>query len=183
MGFFDVIAAALPWSDAEAEAVKGGASTESTPANDTESSKGASAKSEAEDEGGDAKVCFCCCCYTLCSPWECDLCREMWLWGYANIHQHRKHPTTPRIRMRVVMMRKKRMKKKRRRKRSLLILRRLLRRVSDMFLLKGGWRIRHTGLGGQVTETIGLINYGTVLLRKWELFGGYAAAGGGILRC
>jgi ubiquinol-cytochrome c reductase subunit 6 len=48
MGFFDVIAAALPWSDAEAEAVKGGASTESTPANDSEGGK----------EGGDAKVSF-----------------------------------------------------------------------------------------------------------------------------
>jgi len=49
MGFFDIVAAALPWSDAEAEAVKGGASTESTPANDTEGSK-----------GGDAQVCHCC---------------------------------------------------------------------------------------------------------------------------
>jgi ubiquinol-cytochrome c reductase subunit 6 len=44
MGFFDVIAAALPWSDAEAEAVKGGASTESTPANDSEGGKEDDAK-------------------------------------------------------------------------------------------------------------------------------------------
>lgn len=34
MGFFDVISAALPWSESEAEAVKGGSSTQSTPANE-----------------------------------------------------------------------------------------------------------------------------------------------------
>lgn len=61
MGFFDVIAAALPWSDAEAEAVKGGASTESTPANDTEGGK---------EEEGDAKVCSHSLCSVIVLLWE-----------------------------------------------------------------------------------------------------------------
>lgn len=33
MGFFDIVAAAMPWSESEAEAVSGGSSTVSTPAN------------------------------------------------------------------------------------------------------------------------------------------------------
>jgi hypothetical protein len=44
MGFFDIVAAALPWSESEAEAVKGGAST-STPTN------------SADGGEGEAKVC------------------------------------------------------------------------------------------------------------------------------
>lgn len=57
----------------------------------------------------------------------------------ANEHKHRNHPTMPRKKARIrkreaMMLRKKR--KKRRRRRNLLILRRLLRRVSDVFLLK-----------------------------------------------
>lgn len=144
MGFFDVIAAALPWSDAEAEAVKGGASTESTPANDTEGGK---------EEEGDAKVCICCFHTPNSSVWWI----AVWRWGNgrcegscgieANEYQHRIHPTMPRkkarIRKREVMMLRKR-KKRRRRRRNLLILRRLLRRVSDVFLLKkiGGYGTR-----------------------------------------
>jgi len=61
MGFFDIVAAALPWSESEAEAVRGGASTVSTPANSGDKGEGEAKDpsgptpddNEGGDEGGD----------------------------------------------------------------------------------------------------------------------------------
>ncbi|TVY35618.1 Cytochrome b-c1 complex subunit [Lachnellula subtilissima] len=58
MGFFDIVAAAMPWSESEAEAVSGGSSTDSTPANSGGEAKDPSGptpddKDEVADEGED----------------------------------------------------------------------------------------------------------------------------------